>query len=338
MATHIRMNMICKTFKSHVVLDNIQLQIEKGEFLCLLGPSGCGKTTLLRILSGLELADSGNICIHEKDVTNIPAGDRNFGMVFQSYALFPNLTAYENVAYGLRNKKMKEVEIAQIVNELFDMMHLTDRRTHYPSQLSGGEQQRVALARALAMKPDFLLLDEPLSALDAKVRIKLRNEIRNIQKKLGITTIMVTHDQEEALAIADRVVVMDKAQIQQIGTPQEVFERPQNTFVAEFVGTMNYLKGIREYKENEERVYGIRPSYIRVVHEKEEHAIEGCVQHIEFHGIFYRLSVSYQGYDSMCTLIVDVALHQYYTMQFQKGNIVYMKLLDDKILVFDKYA
>jgi len=231
-----------KSFGSFNALKEINIDIQKNEFICLLGPSGCGKTTLLRIIAGLEKPSHGRITVGGKDITSLPPAKRNFGMVFQSYALFPNLTAYQNVAYGLQGKKFSRREIDEKVKEvlsLVDLMHLHDR---YPAQLSGGQQQRIALARAIVLSPDFLLLDEPLSALDAKVRVKLREQICDLQEKLGITTVMVTHDQEEALTMADRIVVMKNAEVVQIGTPEQVYDEPNSPFVADFIGSINFLE------------------------------------------------------------------------------------------------
>jgi len=232
---------IRKSFGSFQALHDIDLTIEKGEFVCFLGPSGCGKTTLLRIVAGLETQTAGRIEQNGRDISVLPPGNRDYGIVFQSYALFPNLTVADNVAYGLVNRRQPKAQIAQRVDELLKLVGLPGSGTKYPAQLSGGQQQRIALARALATSPGLLLLDEPLSALDAIVRVHLRQEIRSLQRKLGVTTIMVTHDQEEALSVADRIVVMNQGVIEQVGTPQEVYERPASPFVAEFIGKVNVL-------------------------------------------------------------------------------------------------
>ena len=241
MSVSLKISDVSKVFEKNVALNHVNLQIQAGEFVCLLGPSGCGKSTLLRLIAGLDRPSDGRIYINDRDVTNLPPSRRNFGIMFQSYALFPNLSAYENVAYGLRNKKIKNKDIEERVGRLFEMIKLTNAKDRLPSQMSGGEQQRVALARALATEPDFLLLDEPLSALDAKVRISLRKEICSIQKELGLTTIMVTHDQDEALTMADRIIVMNKAVVMQEGTPEEIYEHPENPFVADFIGSINFI-------------------------------------------------------------------------------------------------
>ncbi|MFO1105684.1 MAG: ABC transporter ATP-binding protein [Amaricoccus sp.] len=231
-----------KSFGPNVVVKGFDLTVGKGEFVSLLGPSGCGKTTVLRMVAGFESPSAGTIRIGERDVTRLRANQRNIGMVFQAYALFPNLTVAANVGFGLRIAGRPKAEIAARVEEMLLLVGLPGFGARYPFQLSGGQQQRIALARALAPKPQVLLLDEPLSALDAKIRVSLRNEIRAIQRDLGITTIFVTHDQEEALSMSDRVVVMNGGVAEQIGTPHEIYARPATRFVATFVGQLNALE------------------------------------------------------------------------------------------------
>jgi putative spermidine/putrescine transport system ATP-binding protein len=222
-------------------LDGLDLDIAPGEMVVLLGPSGCGKTTALRILAGLDLADSGSVMVNGKDITGVPANKRGMGMVFQAYSLFPHLTVAENVAFGLKLRGDDRRKRSARAAEMLDLVGLSEQGDRYASQLSGGQQQRVALARALAIEPAVLLLDEPLSALDAKVRVQLRDEIRRVQVEVGTTTLFVTHDQEEALAVADRVGVMNKGRLDQIAPPTELYERPANQFVAEFVGLSNRM-------------------------------------------------------------------------------------------------
>ena len=234
---------IHKNFETFSALRDVSLSVRPGEMLCFLGPSGCGKTTLLRIIAGLETQTSGRIVQNGRDISWLPANQRDYGIVFQSYALFPNLTIADNVAYGLVNGRMRKAAIHARVAELLALVGLPTSGAKYPSQLSGGQQQRVALARALATNPGLLLLDEPLSALDATVRVRLRAEIRRLQKQVGITTIMVTHDQEEALSMSDRIVVMNHGVIEQVGTPMEIYEQPATPFVADFVGKVNVLRG-----------------------------------------------------------------------------------------------
>jgi len=232
---------IRKQFGETVAVQDFNLQAERGEFVSFLGPSGCGKTTTLRMIAGFEAPTQGTITLDGADITNRPPNRRNIGMVFQSYALFPNMNVADNVGFGLKMRGRPRDQIKSRVAELLELIHLPDRGSRYPYQLSGGQQQRIALARALAFEPTVLLLDEPLSALDAKIRVTLRHEIRAIQRQLGITTVYVTHDQEEALSLSDRVVVMSDGRIEQIGTPFEVYNFPTTAFVASFVGTLNVL-------------------------------------------------------------------------------------------------
>jgi iron(III) transport system ATP-binding protein len=222
----------------------VSFDVHAGDFVCLLGPSGCGKTTLLRIIMGLETQTSGRLLRDGRDISGLPPADRDFGIVFQSYALFPNLSVYDNIAYGLHGRKMSRAQIRSRVEEMLALIGLPESGGKYPAQLSGGQQQRVALARALAPSPSLLLLDEPLSALDARLRVRLRHEVRSLQRRLRVTTMLVTHDQEEALTMADRIVVMNKGEIEQIGTPMDVYRAPLTPFVADFVGEMNFLDGV----------------------------------------------------------------------------------------------
>lgn len=240
---YLQLRNVCKEFGIFTALSNINLDIAKGEFVCFLGPSGCGKTTLLRIIAGLETPTSGSIFQAGSDITRRPPAERDYGIVFQSYALFPNLSVADNVAYGLVNRRVERGVIKQRVAELLKLVGLPGSDVKYPSQLSGGQQQRIALARALATSPGLLLLDEPLSALDALERVRLRQEIRTLQQKLGVTTIMVTHDQEEALSLADRIVVMNHGVIEQVGSAMDIYREPASPFVADFVGKVNVLPG-----------------------------------------------------------------------------------------------
>lgn len=311
---------LTKNFGTFTALSDISLDVNEGEFVCFLGPSGCGKTTLLRAIAGLDIQTHGSILQGGQDISNLPASERDFGIVFQSYALFPNLTVSDNVGYGLVNMKTSKSDIANRVNELLDLVGLPDQGEKYPAQLSGGQQQRVALARALAMSPGLLLLDEPLSALDAKVRVHLRHEMKDLQRRLGVTTIMVTHDQEEALTMADRIVVMNHGVIEQVGSPEEIYRNPASPFVAEFVGTMNFLKAskgedgsiklgahtLNLLPEEREKLNGsgvlacIRPEDIQVrnVDASTENTLTAKVEDLEFLGSFCRATLGYGDEDS----------------------------------------
>ena len=232
---------VSKRFGQNIVVHGFDLDVARGEFLSLLGPSGCGKTTVLRMIAGFEAPSAGTITIDGRDITHKRPAERNVGMVFQAYALFPNMNVADNIAFGMKIAGHSKTEIDARVQEMLALIKLPDLGSRYPYQLSGGQQQRVALARALAIKPQVLLLDEPLSALDAKIRVSLREEIRALQRALGITTIFVTHDQEEALSMSDRVVVMNEGRVEQIGTPPMIYNTPKTRFVASFVGTLNMM-------------------------------------------------------------------------------------------------
>ncbi|MCB1385618.1 MAG: putative 2-aminoethylphosphonate ABC transporter ATP-binding protein [Nitratireductor sp.] len=249
---YLRIENLWKAFGNFIALREIGLTVEEGEFICFLGPSGCGKTTLLRAIAGLDPQSRGSIEQAGQDISDLPTSKRDFGIVFQSYALFPNLTIERNIAFGLENAGRPRAEIDKRVTDLLELVGLPDQGRKYPAQLSGGQQQRIALARAIATEPGLLLLDEPLSALDAKVRISLRHEIKELQRKLGITTIMVTHDQEEGLSMGDRIVVMNHGVIEQVGTPMEVYREPSSLFVADFIGEMNQIPAIARGKDKVE--------------------------------------------------------------------------------------
>jgi putative spermidine/putrescine transport system ATP-binding protein len=301
-----------KTYGSVNAVENFNLEVEKGEFISFLGPSGCGKTTTLRMIGGFETPTSGTIKINGEDLTNKPINKRNIGMVFQSYALFPNMNVGANIGFGLKVAKEPPEVINERVKEMLNIIHMSEFMNRYPYQLSGGQQQRVALARALAIQPQVLLLDEPLSALDAKIRLELRTEIRAIQQKLGITTIYVTHDQEEALSLSDRVVVMRSGQMEQVGTPFDIYNFPSTPFVAGFVGTLNVLNAkvvdvasgkvsIDEQvikttqplrsKAGEVIKLALRPEILSLLEENGSEVLKGKVESVTFLGAIVRIQV-----------------------------------------------
>jgi putative spermidine/putrescine transport system ATP-binding protein len=301
-----------KEFNGVAAVESFNLEVEPGEFVSFLGPSGCGKTTTLRMVAGFEPPTAGTIRLAGDDVTYAKPNERNIGMVFQSYALFPNMTVAENIAFGLRVRKEDGSARDERVAELLDLIHLSDKARSYPNELSGGQQQRVALARALAIRPQLLLLDEPLSALDAKIRDDLRAEIRRIQRQLNITTIYVTHDQEEALALSDRIVVMSKGQMEQVGEPFEIYNNPSTGFVASFVGQLNRLPvtvvdpalgrlrvgraevrttSLIEAPEGAEVSLMMRPEELTLDAE-EENVLEGTVEAVTFLGSIVRVQVA----------------------------------------------
>lgn len=305
----LRIEDVTKRFGHFTALDGISLHVSAGEFVCFLGPSGCGKTTLLRAIAGLDIQDDGRIEMDGRDVSRAPPAARDFGIVFQSYALFPNLTVEANVGYGLVNRRWPRRKVKERIAELLELVGLPEQGTKYPVQLSGGQQQRVALARALATSPRLLLLDEPLSALDARVRLRLREQIRDLQRRLGVTTIMVTHDQEEALTMADRIVVMNQGVIEQVGTPAEIYGKPATAFVADFVGKMSFFEGMlsgpgrlavagielacsndRGLAPGTSVTVGLRPEEVRVrgVAAGNANVVEVRVADLEFLGAFCR--------------------------------------------------
>ncbi|MBI4769251.1 MAG: ABC transporter ATP-binding protein [Chloroflexi bacterium] len=303
---------IGKRFGETDAVDEFNLEVERGELVSFLGPSGCGKTTTLRMIAGFESPTAGSIRLAGADITHKPPNQRDVGMVFQAYALFPNMTVAENIGFGLKIARKPEAEIKQRVDEMLELIHLPGMSDRYPYQLSGGQQQRVALARALAIQPQVLLLDEPLSALDAKIRLELRSEIRRIQRELGITTVYVTHDQEEALSLSDRVVVMNAGQIEQVGTPFEIYNYPSTLFVASFVGTLNQLRctvldsatgklsfdgqaittdsGIRQSNGAGVTVF-LRPEELRIGLNGGENRLTGKVESVNFLGAVVRVQV-----------------------------------------------
>ena len=323
MVRSLRLLEICKSYGPVKALSSVSIEVPQGRFTCLLGPSGCGKTTLLRTIAGLEKPDSGQVFLGSRDITFLPPSVRGFGIVFQSYALFPNLTARENIAYGLGYKGMNPGTARKRADEMLELVGLEEEADRYPSQLSGGQQQRVALARALAPSPELLLLDEPLSALDAKVRLRLRRELRILQERLGVTTVMVTHDQEEALSIADEVVVMKDGAVIQRGAPMEIYDRPANPFVADFVGAVNFLEAAG-------RITAIRPEHVRVF-SADETGLPAEVREIEFRGATCRLLLG----SGETQLVADVPSSLLKEKEIGHGSAVTIFLPPEHCLSFD---
>lgn len=344
--TYLSIQGIQKAFGKFSALEPIQIDIRKNEFVCLLGPSGCGKTTLLRIIAGLEQPDGGRIIVGGKDITSLPPAKRNSAMMFQSYALFPNLTAAQNIAYGLKEKKMTKTGIKDKVQQVLHMVDLEAAAEKYPAQLSGGQQQRIALARAIALSPDFLLLDEPLSALDAKVRQKLRKEIRRLHEQLGMTTVMVTHDQEEALTMADKIVVMNNAKVVQVGTPEEVYDQPNSPFVADFIGAVNFIRNpeLQKTAYSQEAILAIRPEHIDIVEHPSKRSIRGLVTDIEFRGAFYRItlkpSLSLYASSSLSgdELTLDLLAPVVKQLRLERGKSIFFELPDQHLINFEGAA
>ena len=318
---------INKTFGKQLVLDDISWQIDKGELVCILGPSGCGKTTLLRIIAGLEPLDSGKVFIEDVDITYFRPARRNYGIVFQSYALYPNMTVLGNVLFGLNEKKgLSKEERLTKAKEALQMVDLSADLDKYPLQLSGGMQQRTALARAIALSPAFLLLDEPLSALDAKVRLRLRYEIRSIQRRLGITTIMVTHDQEEALTMADRIIVMNNAKVEQIGTPKEIYYHPQTHFIADFIGTMNFC-------EVKGRRLAIRPENIEISAKQSADNLSALVKTLEFKGPLTRIYSSLADDTEVCLDVDSEIITQHH---IKENATIFLKIPEEHLIDYNQ--
>ena len=312
----IRLQDISKKFEDDVILDSINLSIKDKEFMTFLGPSGCGKTTTLRIIAGFLEADSGQVIFEGKDINSLPPHKRQVNTIFQRYALFPHLNVYDNIAFGLRVKKMKEKDIAKKVGEMLELVNLKGFQKRDISSLSGGQQQRVAIARALAVEPRVLLLDEPLGALDLKLRKDMQVELKNIQKRMGITFIYVTHDQQEALSMSDTVVVMNDGRIQQIGTPIDIYNEPKNAFVADFIGESNILDGVmlddfkakfsgaifqcldKGFKVNESVDFVVRPEDVDVV-PYGEGTISGVITSNTFKGVHFEMIVDIDNFKWM---------------------------------------
>lgn len=359
----LKISELWKAFGSFIALQDISLEVNEGEFVCFLGPSGCGKTTLLRAIAGLDLQSRGHIEQASQDISSLPPAERDYGIVFQSYALFPNLSINKNIAYGLENAGQSKAAINERVAELLSLVGLPDQGKKYPAQLSGGQQQRIALARAIATEPGLLLLDEPLSALDAKVRVSLRHQIKELQRKLGVTTIMVTHDQEEALSMADRIVVMNQGVIEQIGTPIEIYRDPKTLFVADFIGEMNQIPVIsasantisfgihtlecipHEFEPSTQLIATIRPEDIIPFSKEDpvteqqgknaspENALEANIHDMEFLGSYWRATLTSTEIND-ATLDANFSMNAVRRMELEIGKSLLIQIPADRLKVF----
>jgi ABC-type Fe3+/spermidine/putrescine transport system ATPase subunit len=346
---------LCKRFGAATVLENVSFDVAEGESLVLLGASGSGKTTILRVIAGLETPDAGSVILHGKDVTNLPARERGVGVIFQSYALFPKMTVEQNIGYGLRLRRYGKKEISGKINELVELVRLAEHRGKYPSQLSGGQQQRVAIARALAYNPQVLLFDEPFSALDAQIRARLRGEIRGLLKNLGVPSIFITHDQEEALELGDRIAVLNEARIEQIGTPLEVYNKPETEYVAKFLGAANLLLGIIDGEnfeiENSQIAVGaeadrfaqgqsvklvFRPEDVRLSElgdysTDSRYLINGAIEEAQFIGSYERLTVRLE-YKNRQPITVTRPKPETVAFPLRTGDKVEISLTDFRVL------
>jgi iron(III) transport system ATP-binding protein len=355
--TYLRVQNLSKRFGRFKALDGVSFTLNRGEFLCILGPSGCGKTTLLRAVAGLDRPDGGEVFLDGDDVSHLPVSRRNVGIVFQSYALFPNLTAAQNISYGLQTRGYGKARVKERVEELLALVGLEGQDRKFPSQLSGGQQQRVALARAIAPSPAVLLLDEPLSALDAQVRARLRMEVRSLQQRLELTTLMVTHDQEEALAMADRILVMNRGCVLQAGSPDEIYNRPASPFVASFIGSMNFIRdavkeaprvfrkgGLRLVVDESDPVpegapatLAIRPEDILICQNGEapRNLLTAEVSRLEYRGANYRVEMNLLlGEAETSAIEADVSAERVRKLRIREKSRIHIDLPTDRLLVY----
>lgn len=355
----LRLSGISKAYGKAMAVSDLSLEVESGHFFTLLGPSGCGKTTTLRIIAGLTKPDTGKLYIHDSDITNKPPYLRNLGVVFQNYALFPHLTVFDNIAFGLKVRKVPPQEIRQSVEEVLNLANLSGLQDRFPKELSGGQQQRVAVARAIVIKPNILLLDEPLSNLDLKVRVSMRREIRNLTRRLGITTLNVTHDQAEALSMSDRIGVMDKGRLVQEGSPREIYEHPTNQFVASFIGETNFLTGTisdiddryasikvgdsnvraklepqaNGLKTNTSITFSVRPEMIFLLRDKNnigdttDNIFSSTVEDVEYFGSLVRYALKVGDVKWSCEVANDKS------SVFEVGKKVYLKFSPDDCII-----
>lgn len=324
MSDSIKIDKVIKRYGNDTIIDGLSLDIKPGEFFTLLGPSGCGKTTLLRMIIGFNSIEGGEIRINDKVVNNIPTNKRNIGMVFQNYAIFPHMSVAENVAFGLKNRKLAKPEIAEQVEEILKIVKIDHLKDRMPARLSGGQQQRVALARAIVIHPEVLLMDEPLSNLDAKLRVEMRNAIKGIQNKIGITTVYVTHDQEEALAISDRIAVMNSGVIQQIGRPKEIYQRPANIFVSTFIGLSNILEAVISTEDCAwgEKKLIFNNGYQVVMHTISASAQDGQKVKVSVRPEEFIINTEKKGLRAKVTSSVFLGLGTHYFMELEDGKKV----------------
>lgn len=316
-----------KKYGDFVAIKNITLDIKKGEFFTLLGPSGCGKTTLLRMIAGFNTIEGGEILFGDKVINNLPAHKRDIGMVFQNYAIFPHMTVYDNVAYGLRARKVEKEKADEMIMEALRTVQIAELKDRMPSNLSGGQQQRVALARAIVIKPRILLMDEPLSNLDAKLRVEMRTVIKKLQRDLDITTIYVTHDQEEALAISDRIAVMDRGVVRQLGTPEGIYMRPSNKFVSNFIGTSNFIDGISKGNKVEMLDYEMT-----IDHEVKDGPVTVSIRPEQF------LFSDTEGLDGEITLATYLGDHIMYEVLLENNQTIEVKEYVQNVRVTREYG
>lgn len=344
MSTNVRIDNVTKKYGDFTAIKDVSLNIEEGEFFTLLGPSGCGKTTLLRMIAGFNSIEAGDIYFQDQRINDVAAHKRDIGMVFQNYAIFPHLSVYHNVEYGLKAHRVPKEKRHDRIMEALDLVQIADLKDRMPDKLSGGQQQRVALARAIVIQPRILLMDEPLSNLDAKLRVQMRTIIKKLQRNLNITTIYVTHDQEEALAISDRIAVMNRGEIMQLDTPEEIYRRPANPFVANFIGTSNFVDGVVEngkvrvnnfvfnkesnYEDGSKVLVSVRPEQFKIV-DKDHAALEGDITLATFLGDFINYEITLED-----GKVVEANEYTEQTNQIRETKHVYLGFNEDTVNVF----
>ena len=335
MSVEIKINNVVKRYGKDTVINKLSLNIKPGEFFTLLGPSGCGKTTLLRMIIGFNSIEEGDIFIDSKRINDIPTSKRNMGMVFQNYAIFPHMSVEDNVAFGLKNRKVPKEEIKGRVDEILRIVKMDHLKERMPAKLSGGQQQRIALARALVINPEVLLMDEPLSNLDAKLRVEMRNVIKRIHDSIGVTTVYVTHDQEEALAISDRIAVMYNGVIQQIGTPKEIYQRPANVFVSNFIGVSNIIE-VKLETIGSKKVLVFSPDYTEFIENISEEAVIGEKVILSVRPEEFIISNDGRGIKGIVRSSIFLGMTIHYFVELQDGNEVeVIQIIDNEDIIAD---